>query len=301
MEKKYNEFVGVSDVYIASVEDLSTGYTGGTPEILAPVATITNTPNVSSKNTYYSNKPANSYVSEGATEVKIVIPNLPAKLMAKVLGKHFDEATGRMYDDGTPNPPYFALGFKLNVGLNNYRYYWYLKGTFMGGAEEAETQTDAINEKQYELTFTALATTYAFTLEDESTASLKRVMADDTDEAFAGGSTWFSAVQTPSTATPPSALAISTIVPADQAEAILATADVVITFNNKIASGTVFLTGADNAVFATTSSYDATGKILTIKHTTNFATGVKYQVNIVGMLDIYGQTLATTTKTFTVA
>lgn len=196
MDKQYNEFVGVSDIYIAEVTDLATAYTAKTPEMLAPVATITNTPNVSSKTSYYSNKPANNFVSEGATEVKIVVPNLPAKLMAKVLGKHYDELKGIMYDDGTPNPPYLALGFKLNIGLDNFRYYWYLKGTFMGGNEEAETQTDAINEKSYELTFTALSTTYEFTI-DTKKHSLKRVLADDTDEAFADGDTWFSSVQHP--------------------------------------------------------------------------------------------------------
>lgn len=302
MDNKYNEFVGISDIYYSIVTDSATGYSATTPVLLAPAASIVNTPNVTSKPTYYSNDAANLYISEGTTEVKMVVPNLPASQMATLLGKYFDDSTGRMYDDGTPNPPKVAIGFKFNKGDDNFRYYWYLKGNCYGGAEEGATKTEDIDIKTYELTFTALSTTYKFTLPDASVSSQKRTIADDTDAAFTGGDVWFSQVQTPLTAVSPSAIALSSTVPADLATAVAATDEVVLTFNNKIAEDYVFVTNtATSAIFATTSAYDTTGKILTLSHASDFATGVKYQVNVIGVKDVYGQSLADSTSTFTVA
>lgn len=199
MDKKYGEFTGVSDIYYALItKDDATEYITETPKLLAPAGSIVSTPSVSDKATYYSNSPANNYVSEGATEVKMVIPNLPAAIMAEVLGKKYDTAKGVVFDDGRPNPPYLAIGFRLDIGQGNARYYWYLKGSCKGGPEEAETRTENINEKTYELTFKALVTTHKFTV-DGVKMPLKRVFADDTDESFKGGSDWFDEVQTPDT------------------------------------------------------------------------------------------------------
>ena len=303
MDAKYGEFTGVSDIYYALVSaDTAAAYEAGTPTLLAPAASVVSTPSVTSKPTYYSNSPANNYVSEGATEVKMVIPNLPAGIMATLLGKYYDEASGRVYDDGTPTPPYIALGFKVNIGQENSRYYWFLKGTCQGGAEEGETRTDQINEKTYELTFTALVTTHKFTVGSD-TKPIKRIFADDTDAAFTNGADWFSQVQTPSTSGAPDAIALSSIAPEDGAESVEVTANVVLTFNNKIAdySGIVLINSATGAVIAAASSIDTTGKIVTLDPTASLPAATKIYVGVIGVTDIFGQALASTTKSFTTA
>ena len=62
-------------------------------------------------------------------------------------------------------------------------YYWYLKGTFSGGAEEAATKTNDVNEKTYEMTFTAVTTTHQWTI-DSVLKSLKRVFCGYCNAAF---------------------------------------------------------------------------------------------------------------------
>jgi phi13 family phage major tail protein len=165
MDNKYGEFIGVDSLYYAEVTANSTSaYTPGTPQILAPVAEIAAAPEISNVTTYYDNAAANNYVSEGKTEVKVVVPNLDSQTLAKILGKLYDQTSGKVYDNGEANPPEIALGFRYNMGKNGYRYYWYLCGTCSGGEEAATTQKESIDVKTYELTFTAYTTAKQFTV-----------------------------------------------------------------------------------------------------------------------------------------
>lgn len=196
MDQKYGEFVGVDSIYTADVltDDVG-GITFGTPEYLAPAAEIAGEPEVNNVTTYYDNKAANNYVTEGKTELKVVVSNIPAVVMADHLGKAYDATNGRVYDNGEANPPDKAIGFRYNMGKNGYRYYWYLKGTFSGGTEEAATKTTDVDAKTYELTYTAVTTTHEFTVGTEK-MSLKRVFGDTADENFDPVG-WFAQVQTP--------------------------------------------------------------------------------------------------------
>ena len=196
MEQQYGEFVGVDSLHYALITvDTDAAYTTSTPEYLAPVAEISGEPKISNKTTYYDNKAANSYVTEGETELKITISNVPAQKAATLLGKYFDTTTGRVYDSGDPNPPDVALAFRFNMGKSGYRYYWYLKGTFSGGSEEASSKSNDVDVKTYQMTFTAVATTHKWTINNEL-KSLKRVYADTADAKFDADG-WFTQVQTP--------------------------------------------------------------------------------------------------------
>jgi hypothetical protein len=98
----------------------------------------------------------------------------------------------------------------------------------------------------------------------------------------------------------PSAVALSSIVPADGASGILATANIVITFNNKIAREAIVLTKADGTIAAFAKSWDTDGKVLTIDPTVNMSSGITYIVTIGGVVDIYGSELAASVKDFTI-
>jgi len=203
MDQKYGEFIGVDNLYIAEItEDSDDAYEADTPEYLAPVAEIGGTPEVSNITTYYDNKAANNYVTEGKTELKIVVANLPAEMMAMILGKDFNAGNGRVYDSGEPDPPDLALGFRYNMGKSGYRYYWYYKGNFSGGVEEAITKKESLEIKTYTLTFTAMSTQYLFEVEYDDKA-LKRVYADTAETAF-DETGWFEQVQTPESVGAPS-------------------------------------------------------------------------------------------------
>lgn len=301
MDQQYGEFVGVDSVYVADViTDTESVISFGVPEYLAPVAEITGSPEIANKTTYYDNKAANNYVTEGKTELGITVSNVPAEKLAKLLGKSYDAASGRVYDSGEANPLDKAIGFRYNMGTNGYRYYWYLKGTFSGGAEEAATKTNDINEKTYQLTYTAVTTTHEWTIGGES-KSLKRVFADTADPAF-NPTGWFTQVQTPDTVGAPAALALSSSNPIDGATGVAVGANLVLTFNNAIESYAVtLLNKATLDVIANSITLDATKKVMTIDPTANLAALTEYVIVASKVTDAYGQSLSNTVINFTTA
>lgn len=100
-------------------------------------------------------------------------------------------------------------------------------------------------------------------------------------------------------AAPPSAIALSTIVPADLAIDVAVSANVVMTFNNAIKAESVVITSELGEIVVGTKSWDAASKILTFNPTDNLDASTLYIVTLLGVTDIYNQVLATVTKTFT--
>lgn len=95
------------------------------------------------------------------------------------------------------------------------------------------------------------------------------------------------------------AIALSSIAPT--AGSTGAVESVVMTFNNAISSHAVTVVLASSgAIIDGAFSYDATHKVLTFTPTSAFASAL-HIVNITGVTDIYGQTLASSTSVFTVA
>jgi hypothetical protein len=97
----------------------------------------------------------------------------------------------------------------------------------------------------------------------------------------------------------PSALALSSIVPADDATGIAIDADIVMTFNNEILNESIVIASEAGVIVAGAKSWDATGKILTFNPTSNLSSNTLYIVTLGGVVDIYGQSLAAAVKNFT--
>lgn len=112
-------------------------------------------------------------------------------------------------------------------------------------------------------------------------------LPDEIKALFAGGA--------------PSALALSSIVPADAATGVAVAANIVFTFNNKINTEEIVVMSAAGAIVSGSRAWDADGKVLTFDPTTNLSGATTYLVAIAGVEDIYGQTLANTVKKFTTA
>lgn len=296
---EYGEFVGVSDAYVAIItEDSDNAYITQTPERLAPVGEIAGEAETNNTATYYDNQPFNNYVSEGVTTLTCTFSNVPAKTYAKYTGKIYDESTGRVYDSGVPNPPDCALGFKYDMGVNGARYYWYLKGTFSGGAEEAASKSNNVDARTYQMTYTAVATIKKWEI-DGKAVPLKRVFGDLANAAFDADG-WFSAVQTPDTSEAPVAIAIVSSVPVDGATDVSRSAPVVITFNNPINSESVLLlNGTTGDPITATKSLDVTRKILTLTPSGNLAASTKHILVISGVVDAFGQSLTPQSRDFT--
>lgn len=298
-----NEFkpiVGLSELYIAQVTaDSTTGYTVGTPIYLAPVAEASVKPAVD-KATFYADDMAYDTAStEAETTIELTVSNIPAETLALITGKVFDTVSGRVFDIGG-TPPYFALGFKSQKSSGGYRYFWFLKGAFTVPDEDYASKSDKIDFKTLKITFTAIRTIYPFDV-GSTNENTKRVMGD-TDTTNFSATGWFTQVQTP-TVVSPSAIALSSIVPADGATGIAVAADIVLTFNNALKSGMenniLLMTGT--TVKACAKIIDTAAKVVTLNPTTNMAGSTTYAVVISGVTDIYNQVLADTVKTFTTA
>lgn len=298
MEKQYGEFIGVDKLYTFNVlQDDEGNYVASVPEYFAPVAEVAGDAKTETATQYYDNKAGNTYVSEGATELKMIVSNVPAKKMADHLGKDYDAASGRVYDSGEPDPPYKGVMFRFNMGKKGYRYFCYLKGTFTGGEEVAVTKNEKTDVKTYETTYTAVATIHEW-LVNGVMKSLKRVFGDTADIAF-NEAGWFNQAQTPDTTAAPVAVSLTSSVPADAATAVSKTGNIVLTFNNKIAKESITLLNAAGDIVAINKAWDAASKVLTITPTAALAATTKFIVAIVGVVDAYGQSLAPVARDFT--
>lgn len=95
----------------------------------------------------------------------------------------------------------------------------------------------------------------------------------------------------------PSAVSVTTV-PADGASGVAVDANVVLTFNNAIVNEAIVVTSDEGVVVAGSKTWDATGKILTFNPTANLSASTTYLVAIAGVVDIYGQLLASSVVNF---
>lgn len=99
----------------------------------------------------------------------------------------------------------------------------------------------------------------------------------------------------------PSDVSLLTITPADSATAVPVTSSVVLTFNNKIGNENIIITSEGGTIIPGTKSWNTTGKILTFKPTSNLSAATTYLTAVVGVVDIYSNSLAPVVKKFTTA
>lgn len=98
--------------------------------------------------------------------------------------------------------------------------------------------------------------------------------------------------------TGPSAIALSSITPLDDAAAQATSVNVVMTFNNKIFREAIVMTSAAGALVAGVKTWDVAGKVLTFNPTASLSAGTTYIITIAGVVDIYGQELTPVVKNF---
>lgn len=297
---EYKSAVGLDSLYVAEVtQDDAAGYVADTPAFFAPAVEATAEPETSQDTQYADDQAFDVSVSEGVTKVTITATAIPSEMLALVLGKEFDAATGRIYDSGgNSTPPDMALSFRSKKSNGSYRYFQYLKGKFSAPSDEAATKENKATPKPKKIVFTAMNTVHQFTT-SAGTMSHKRVLGDEDTLNFSGTS-WFSQVQVPGVATP-SAVALSSSMPANSASGVSRTNSFTLTFNNAMKADVinrVALLDASNALVTVTCALDTTKKIVTVAHASLAAT-TAHTLVIAGATDIYGQILANTLVKFT--
>jgi len=101
------------------------------------------------------------------------------------------------------------------------------------------------------------------------------------------------------TADAPTAVALSSSTPTDEATDVAIDSVVVLTFNNVIVAEQVSMVSGEGDPVAGTKAFDATNKILTFTPDAVLTNGTDYIVTVSGVVDEHGQALATEAVNFT--
>src|SRR5687767_537914 len=99
-QAEYKSVVGLRDLYYALVtQDDASAYAAGTPAYLAPAMSASQQPASNTKTQYADDGPFDTMSSEGETKINLEATGIPLDVLAIILGKEFDAATGRMFDN----------------------------------------------------------------------------------------------------------------------------------------------------------------------------------------------------------
>lgn len=224
-------------------------------------------------------------------------------------------ATGVMIgqqDRGT-----FGLAYRTTLGndINGLNYGYKLHLIYGAVAKPSEKAYQTINDSPEAITFSwEIMTTPVLVTDKKPTASLTidstKVVAETLsalEDIIYGTAGADPRLPLPDeiaalfAAGAPSAIALSSIAPEDEDSAVAVDANIVLTFNNKIQSEAVTVATAGGALVAGAKTWDAAKKILTFNPSTNLSAATTYIVTITGVVDIYGQSLATQVTNFTTA
>lgn len=99
----------------------------------------------------------------------------------------------------------------------------------------------------------------------------------------------------------PTAIALSSSVPAENATAVAVNSSVVLTFNNKVVNEQILLMTNSGVIVPVTKTFDAARKVLTMKPTTPLSASTTYLISVIGVVDGYSQALAPVARKFTTA
>ena len=209
----------------------------------------------------------------------------------------------------------FGLAYRTVLGNdvdgNDYGYKLHLIYGAMAAPSEKAYAT--VNDSPEALTFswevsttpvavTGFKPTASVTIDSTKVNAAKLAVLEDILYGTAGADPYLplpDAVAAIFTEAAPSAIALSSIVPADDAPNIAIDANIVLTFNNKIAAEAIVVTESDGTIVAGAKTWDTAGKVLTFNPTANLDNSTVYLVTIAGVVDIYGQSLAASVKNFT--
>lgn len=273
----YEVWRGVSDLVAAEViTDTETEFVCGTPFPVAGLATISRTVNASSARVYYDNKGALVINGESAEEITIECAALPLDVRAKLMGLHYDENRGAIYEGGRKTV-YYAIGYKTQKVSSDPEksgdvYVWRLKGSFAESDQVHNTITDGTDSNGESLTYTGVFTNHKFVnkpdaMGDPSPATSTVV---DTTLKLSDVSGFFDEVTTPDTLTAKTAYAL-TITAAAGTTVVVTRGGVALTAADPIYSGdhlTITCTGGtitvNGVAFASGNIQVVTGNVAVV-------------------------------------
>lgn len=194
-DKKFGLLRGLSDIYICEIEDSAEAYTPkGTPEQLIPAGELKISKSVDKTQIYYDNAMFAEVAKEAPSEMEIIGAAIRAAYIAWLEGKHVDEATGAIIDDGDVHGKYFAISGKKDYTDGTSEYFWFLKCTYGGSEEATKTEDDSTDAAGMTLPFTAYKTQHKFNAVNNG---VKVVRIDTANTKIKDGAKWVEQVVTP--------------------------------------------------------------------------------------------------------
>ena len=192
---KQAEFRGCDNFVCARViKDDKTGFATGPVTVVAPIASVAKTSEVSSETHYYDNTGLIQIRAVGVDTVTFVVPAMYLDKLAMVTGAYIDPQTGA-YMSGEDTDEEFAVGYRLKLTDGSYRYVWRLKGTFSGvPVENSNTESNSVDTQNQQVVYSGTKTIYEF-----PNVGARRDIVMDERDGLCDFSTFFSIVQTPAT------------------------------------------------------------------------------------------------------
>ena len=195
MEKKFGLLRGLSEIYIDEITDSPEAYTpAGKPQQLIPAGELKISKSVDKTQIYYDNAMFAEVAKEAPSEMEIVGAAIRAAYIAWLEGKHVDNATGAIIDDGEVHGKYFAISGKKDYTDGTSEYFWFLKCTYGGSEEATKTEDDSTDAAGMTLPFTAYKTQYKFNAID---SGAKVVRVDTANTKLKADANWTAQVVTP--------------------------------------------------------------------------------------------------------
>jgi phi13 family phage major tail protein len=273
--------VGVENLVYALLTDENIP-TYDTVKSMAPLITVKVSPKINSESLYADNRKVEIVSSLGDIDVEIEQQDLPLEVQADILGHSLDEVKGVLTYHSNDIAPYLALGFKIKKANGKYRYVWLLKGKFEEYSEEANTTEDKAK-------FTTPKLKAAFMPRNDGDW---KYTADEDSGTVPG--TFLSWVYSP---TIDLVAPVVTISPLDAATGVLATANVVFTFDKAIQPSCVtasnfFLMKADGTAIASTLSIGTNNTMVTLDPVSTLASGAYIAIATMNVKSTAGVPLA---------
>lgn len=250
---------------------------------------------------YASGKVLKAISRLNSSQLTVGATSLPQTFKRRALGRSVSTNGGFAASTSSDVPVEFAFGYASEYSSGLQRFVWYPRCTLITADTNIETKKDGAEDPNSSYVILAMPYATGNCIEiayDQSEVDSGKVPLTAA-EFFAQVITSLdnALVDTEATGTTPAALSY-TIAPVDGATHAKA-ANVVLTFNNAVASAYVSVIAAvTGEVFATTQTWDAARKVLTLAHSA-FAASTAYVVAVNGATDVYGQVLANSATDFT--
>jgi len=153
-------------LFLAKVlTDAAAGATYDTPFEVPGVTEIGITRNNSNQSIYADDIAYETVQQQGDIDIAVSLAGLSAEKRAEVTGGSYSSSTGAVEYDGSVVPEQYALGYRRQKANGEYRFHWFMKGSFTRPDSTATTKSGSVSPQAMQYSYRALNRIYDDLLE----------------------------------------------------------------------------------------------------------------------------------------